>query len=634
MLRVSHSFDKEFVDLYNYFNNHPKYSKMLELEGLGRDNLDVVEMSKRYFTNGHISDVSIDANANANDTSNRSPNSYYDEVTKSIMKLDGYFLLWKYLKEEHGLDYANHLLGRLLKGDYYVHDSSGLQSPYCFAYSTSILMNEGRQYGQLKSAAPRRARSFIGQVIETTMDFSQQVMGAVAIGDLFVNYAYYAKRENLSQKEIENDFQNFVHIMSNPYRLSNQSPFTNVSIFDKNNLRALFHDYCYPDGSKIDVDYVMEIQMIFSSWFAKGDPSTGLPYRFPIATAAFLVDEANGAPLDEEFLDLISKINLKTGLFNIYISNSIGKIASCCRLSNNFNELAGCDSFGNGGLSIGSHRVVTINLPRIAYRNIGNKEEFYKNLDKKLEEVKDILNTHRLILHKRAAKGFLKFVSPLGWMNIDKMLFSTIGIIGIYECLQIMGIDITTDKGIEEAQKILSFIRDKAREYTKRYNVGFNVEQIPGESVAIKLADKDRLMLGDDIVKYTMYSNQFIPLWENFDLYDRIKLDGHFSKILTGGGITHLNVSERLKHPAQMKKLIKFAINSGCEHFAVNYGFGECENKHINVVGNAVVCPECGANIESYYTRVIGYFVPVSSWHRVRREWEYPKRKFGIISKV
>ena len=415
---------------------------------------------------------------------------------------------------------------------------------------------------------------------------------------------------------------------------AHNSPFTNVSIFDRNNLKALFGDYRYPDGSEIDIDYIMEIQEIFARWFAKGDPCTGLPYRFPVVTAAFLNDEESGYPLDEEFLDMVSKINLKTGFLNIYISNSAGKIASCCRLSNDFNELAGSDSFGNGGLNIGSARVITLNLPRIAYKNMGNFDNFYKALDTKLNEIKDILNIHRVILHKRANKNFLKFIEPLRWMNIDKMLFSTIGVIGIYECLEIMGIDIREKKGIEEAQRILSIIRDKARDFTKKYKVGFNVEQIPGESVAVKFAEKDKIMFGEDVVKYTMYSNQFIPLWEDFDLYDRVKLDGHFSKILTGGGITHLNVSEKLRHPAQMRKLIRFAMESGCEHFAINYGFGECEEGHVNVVGNRKDCPECGKDIKNYYTRVIGYFVPVSSWHKVRREYEFPRRKFGKIVKV
>ena len=52
---------------------------------------------------------------------------------------------------------------------------------------------------------------------------------------------------------------------------------------------------------------------------------------------------------------------------------------------------------------------------------------------------------------------------------------------------------------------------------------------------------------------------------------ERIKLDGAFSKVLTGGGISHLNLGERLTHENQMKKLIEYAIKYGCEHFAINY---------------------------------------------------------------
>jgi ribonucleoside-triphosphate reductase len=607
---------------------------MLELEGLSRDQLDIATMSKKYFVNGKIADVSIDANANANDSHNRSPNNYYAEVTKSLIKLNNYYFLWENLKKEFGVERAQHLLGRMLKGDYYFHDSGGAMQAYCFAYSSGLLLADGRNYGQLKSFPPKKARSFIGQVIETTMDFSQEVMGAVAVGDIFINYAYFAKKEKLSRKTIENDFQNFVHIINNPYRLSSQSAFVNVSIFDRNNLHALFSEYRYPDGSEVDFDYVMEVQKIFAEWFAKGDPLTGLPYRFPVVTAAFLIDEENGYPLDKDFLDMVSRINLQTGFLNIYISNSSGKIASCCRLSNDFNELAGADSFGNGGISLGSHRVVTLNLPRISLNSRGNWEVFYGNLNEKLEEVKDILNTHRKILHKRADKGFLKFIKPLGWMNIDRMLFSTIGIIGVYECVQAMGADVRTDEGIKLTQDLLSFIRDKAREFTKQCGVGFNIEQIPGESAAIKFAEKDKIVFGEESVPYVMYSNQFIPLWENCDLYERVKLDGHFSKALTGGGITHLNVSERLKTPSQMKKLIMFAIKSGCEHFAINYGFGICKNEHINVVGNTGTCPTCGDEIVDYLSRIVGYFVSVSSWNKTRRKWEFVRRKFGTIPKI
>ena len=117
-----------------------------------------------------------------------------------------------------------------------------------------------------------------------------------------------------------------------------------------------------------------------------------------------------------------------------------------------------------------------------------------------------------------------------------------------------------------------------------------------------------------------LYSNQFIPLWVDCDIVDRINLDGLFSQKLTGGGISHLNVGEQLTTVDQMKRLIKHAISAGCEHFAINYNFCVCTDNHVTVGGVAKICPMCNKQIKDYYTRIIGYFTPVSSWNKGRRE--------------
>ena len=39
-------------------------------------------------------------------------------------------------------------------------------------------------------------------------------------------------------------------------------------------------------------------------------------------------------------------------------------------------------------------------------------------------------------------------------------------------------------------------------------------------------------------------------------------------------------------------------------------------------------------NSLGYFTRTIGYFTPVDSWNKVRREWEFPRRKFNDDSLV
>ena len=63
--------------------------------------------------------------------------------------------------------------------------------------STAFLLEKGMPWGQLYSFAPRRRHSYIDQVKELTIEIAQNIAGAVAIGDLFVNYAYFVKKEKM-----------------------------------------------------------------------------------------------------------------------------------------------------------------------------------------------------------------------------------------------------------------------------------------------------------------------------------------------------------------------------------------------------------------------------------------------------
>jgi len=128
-------------------------------------------------------------------------------------------------------------------------------------------------------------------------------------------------------------------------------------------------------------------------------------------------------------------------------------------------------------------------------------------------------------------------------------------------------------------------------------------------------------------LKYDIYANQFVPLWVDCDVVNRIEIDGAFSKVLTGGGISHLNIGEKLTHKDQMKKLIEYSISVGCEHFAINYNFCRCANEHTTVAGPSEKCPMCSAPIVGQYTRVVGYIVPVESWNRGRQK-EHKTRVF------
>ena len=626
-MRVSQTFEPEFDELYNKYHESPKGRLLLEQEGIGRKALDIGEMSRAYFTE-KISDMSIDPNASADEE--HSVNNYTSETTKGILKIHGYYLIWKYTRDRYGVERANECLRAIWDGDVYFHDASGpmVQIPYCFAFSTSMLMQLGRPYGQLHSLPPKRADSFIHQATEMTMDVCQEFAGAVAPGDLLVNYAWYAKKEGLSDKRIINDLQSFVHTMNNKFRVSGQSPFSNLSIFDKPNLETVFGEYVYPDLTHVDIDYVMHIQKLFGEWFAKGDPVSGFPYRFPIVTINISCDE-NKEILDKDFMEWVAKINTERGCFNIYI-NSGNKIASCCRLISDGSRMDfKSDTFGNGGLNIGSHRVITVNPVRAAIRARGDVEKFYDELEKMLEIAQDLLVVHREeILERRIRGGFSKFFNPLNWFKLDHM-FSTIGIIGIYEANHMMGLDIRSPEGTEFTEKVLRYIEDFATVASMETKHSFNVEEIPGESVAVKFCLKDKIVFGDNVTPFELYSNQYIPLILDAPMPERIQLTGKFMDILSGGGILHLNIADKITDWRTMQKLIQYSVKSGVSHLAVSYGFGRCTLNHTTICGNSTTCKICGEPIVDHMLRIVGYFAKVTNWNKTRREFEFERRKFG-----
>jgi ribonucleoside-triphosphate reductase len=621
---VNHTFSEGFTKLYEEFLGYELGRNLLKVDGIGPEQIDVGLMSKAYFKQ-NLPDITVDANANANE--GISANNYISEATKGILKLDGYYLIWHYARKRFGEERANDLLRSIWSGDIYFHDASShmVNIPYCWAYSTTTIMIEGRPYGQLQSLPPKRADSFIAQIVEVTMDLSQEFAGAITPADMLVNYAWYAKNENLPDYRILNDLQKFVHVVNNKFRMGGQSPFVNLSLFDRENLNKVFKDHVYPDGTGIDVEYIMRIQKLFGEWFAKGDPVTGLPYRFPVCTINISKD-SEGIIKDQDFLDWVAKTNIEKGCFNIYVNDG-HKVASCCRLVNDFERMQfRTDSFGNGGMNIGSHRVITVNLPRVALLAGGSRIKFYDVLEKTLDNIADLLQVHREdILDRRVKRGFLKFFEPLKWFNLEQ-LFSTIGVVGIYEMAYFMGLDIRTDEGSKFVAEVLLFIEDRAKEYSTKYQHSFNVEEIPAESTAVKLAQKDSLMGLQS--EFSLYSNQYIPLISEATLPERVKLTGKFMDILSGGGILHLNIKEQIKDPEVMKKLINYAVQNKVSHFAINYGFGTCVNGHTSVVGTGKTCPICGGEVREWLTRVIGYFTKVTSWHSVRREYEFPNRKF------
>jgi ribonucleoside-triphosphate reductase len=330
---------------------------------------------------------------------------------------------------------------------------------------------------------------------------------------------------------------------------------------------------------------------------------------------------------DEIFLKNVCKRDIYR--YNIFVSEGT-KIASCCRLINDKDmmDLASqANSFGGVGMSLGSHRVVTINFMRMMLE-AKSKEDFYKIFEERIESCAKILKAHKCLLIELEKKNLQMFITN-GWININR-LFSTFGISGIYEAAKLYKQKFSTTKDIEA--EMLEFMNSKVAEMSKKYNILGNLEEIPAESFAIRLCKADKLLYGEKKVDYVIYSNQFIPLWSSTTIWEKMEKEGKYTSLINGGSIAHLQIGEKVTNK-QAENIIKYAVNCGCEHFALNSVYQVCESGHVTM-GKNEKCPECQKNIVDYLTRIVGFFTPVSSWQKERREFDFPNRKFIDIKEL
>jgi len=633
----------------------------LEIHGLTKNRFDFVKNIETVITE-KLNDVSIDANSNKNE---KTIEAISQESIAPVKKAIGYDLLYRQMVSLYGKQEAKRLSGEMYDLSLGLSDSTNILKPYCWSLDASKIVTLGRRFGQLHSKPAKRVSSYISALCETIHQLSSHLAGAIAIGSFFLDVAHLSlygkdkfdlrelKTNKRYRKKLENECQQFIHSVNHLSRSGAESPFTNVSIFDSVKLKALIKDMSWyfpfeqlpidkPKNLETEedenefylnyvVDYIMEIQNIFLDFFDRGDPlKNGSPYRFPVVTINFAKKKWGDKEIIEDTKFLKQSCRRDIYRYNIFVSEGT-KIASCCRLINNTEMLdfaAHANSFGGGGsISLGSHRVCTINFMRIA-KEAKTKKEFFEILNERIDSAAKILKAHKNLIKTLTQQGLQMFISN-GWINMNR-LFSTFGLLGLYEGAK--EFEKKFGNGSDITAEVLEFFNEKVSETSKKYEIIGNIEQIPAESFAIRLSKADKLIYGDKKIPYNLYANQFIPLWEDASIWDKMDEDGKYNKLITGGGIVHIQIGERVT-AIQTEKIIKYAINSGCEHFALNSVWSECEDGHMNF-GNLNICGECSKPIKEKYTRVVGFFTPVSSWQDVRREWEFPKRTFCDLSVV
>lgn len=575
--------------------------------------------------------------------------------------------LFPEVADQYEKDLNNHII--------YTHDeaSTPVLKYYCCAVTLYPLMTEGvGNVDGITPTPPNDIQSFSGQITNLAFLLSSQCKGAVAFGDYFVALNYYVVKEFgeqwynkldvivtnshiTKQHTIEyyilKGMKQFIYGVCQPAgNRSYNSPFTNVSWYDKYYFEAMFGEFYYPDGTKPEWNAVDKLQRMFMKLMREIRLLT--PITFPVTTMSLL---HNGKEfLDKEYEDLCAEEWSKGGSFFCYMNDNPASLASCCRVLNEMTENTFSSTTGMNGVMTGSCNVITLNLNRIVqdcFKNLilpkdYNKSEitswwkdkygkenikhYLKNI---LERVYKYHIAYKTMLYDLEDKGM--FAASNGNYIYMKKLYSTIGLIGYMEAAQFLGLDISNNKEYKDFLKLifntvseqnkLNSIHDKKRPFL------MNSEAIPGENLGVKLLEwdkKDGYYTPEGAKRYSCYF--FNPWNDKVSIIDKLKLHGgDIAKALSGGQAAHLNLDTHLSKE-QYKELMHIAMENGTNYFTFNIPMSKC--KDCGHVVNAPIkeCPKCHSKNIRYYTRIIGYLVAVDNWSEAMQK-EFGDRYFSDL---
>ena len=584
------------------------------------------------FIDKNIADVTIDANANA---SNKDIRSLLSEKGKSHDKLFAFNKIFYEMKKMYNLHTAKEWLETEYNGGYYLHDApTATFLPYCYAYDLTRLATEGLFFlKNYNNQPPKHLTTFVDDVIEYISYMSNRSSGAVGIPNILI-WTYYFWKKDCSdgyfikdnEYYIRQSFQKLIYRLNQPFMRIDQTAFVNVSIFDRNYIESLFGGVKYPDGTYVidEVDGIIEHQKIFMDVVSQVRSEN--MFTFPVLTYSLLYKD--GKFVDEEFARWCSDHNTVWNDSNFFVSGDVTTLSNCCRLLSDTTKLnAFINSIGGTALSIGSVKVNTINLMRIALETECNEKKYLDLLRKRALLCCKTLSVIRHIIARNVEKGLLPNYQD-GAIEMDKQ-YCTIGILGLYEVIEAFGftqIDefgntYYTDEGIEFASKIFDVLNDVKDNFTDEYSL--NIESVPAERAAVILCQKDNLLY--NINDKALYSNQWIPLSTKCTIQEKLKLSSVLDAKCSGGSIAHINLDANFPNKDMAWDMLNKIAQSGVIYFAFNTRINECKNHH-GFVGTEH-CPVCGEPVYDTYVRIVGYLVPTRSFSHDRfkefttRQW-------------
>ena len=647
-MNINIQLNKNFITAYNKMQE--KYgTDIAEINGFGDLQLSYTDFIDNFIDKNTVADASIDGNSNV---SHKDIVTLEREMPKPHSKLLAFNKIYYEIQKKYGFSAANEWLEMEWIGNLYMHDAnSATFRHYCFAYDLKDLAEKGLYFIDGRNACPaKHLITFVDFVKEFISYASNRSSGAVGLPNL-IPYMYYFWHKDVEEDYLgirtshneryyaDQAFQRFIYAVNQPYVLDgSQSAFTNTSVFDRPYFEALFGGSEFPDGTFM-IDYEEEI-IEFQKWYMEvmSNIRSENMFTFPVSTISLLVQNGEydlntlDGFIDKEFAEWGIRHNMKWSDSNIFCDTSVNSLSNCCRLKSDIRDIGYFNSVGGTALKVGSIKVSTINLARIAL-DTKTEEEYLEELKHRVVVNLRALDCVRHIIKRNVEKGLLPNFTH-GLVDFEH-LYNTIGFIGIYETMKKFGYTYKdafgntyyNDKASEFGKKIFDTMRSTADAFIAENECDYkiNTEQIPAESAAAKLMKKDKFFYPKaKIYDLPLYGNQFMPLGIQTTGQERIRVQALFDSYCNGGSILHFNIDAPFDSFEKALYMTNYIAQHGVTYFAFNTKISTCEDNHA-FYGD--ICPQCGKPKSAEYTRIVGFYTKTSTWSKERKD-EFTMRRW------
>ena len=285
-------------------------------------------------------------------------------------------------------------------------------------------------------------------------------------------------------------------------------------------------------------------------------------------------------------------------------------------------------SIARGNLSFS-----TINIVKLAIECMGieNKQQridmFFAKLDNLLDITAKQLDERFQFQKTAMAKQFPLLMKYL-WVGADKLEPTDtiesvinhgtlgIGFIGLAECLKAL---IGKHHGeSEEAQelglKIVTYMRDRANEFSEKYHHNYSVLATPAEGLSGKFTKKDRKEFGiiPGVTDRDYYTNSnHVPVYYKCTALQKAKIEAPYHDLTRGGHIFYVEIDGDATHnPAVIASVVDMMDKYNMGYGSVNHNRNRClDCGYENADANLEVCPKCGSHHIDKLQRITGYLV-------------------------